>query len=233
MENANTVSKEFGMSSNLKYWAINAEKSILSVCGCALFFLVLNLLMQDNNSPIEILSMLPWFIIGIGIVFSFVMQVSYSVYGVSLILSFGSTRKDVWKGTQWFNFLYILQIEVLFVITGAISPHVKDILGLQLGLGCLGLLFLGAALGQYASTLIIKFGSKGGIIFTVICVLSGMCFGFMVAFFGVGGEIDFGNVSNLFGPISSVLSLMLIVIVAYSIGAILLKRALKIYEVRV
>lgn len=230
MENLKTANRTRFFDSTTRYWFRNAQEALLLVLGSAAVLLIMNVFTSSNSGLLDYLQFAPLYLLGTGVLFGLIMQISYCMYGVSLVLSLGSLRKDVWKGVQIYNLTYLVEIEILFLITAYLSPEIRSMFDIHLVLISFMLLFLIVAIGQCAATISLKFGTKGSVIFAIICTICGAGGGFTFGLLGFGNAGDFSIMFVIDQYV--VLPLIAVAFVLYVLSAGGLRKVLRTYEVR-
>ncbi len=161
------------MKSNIKYFT---RKSLWYFVFAMAYGAVMGLLGYDGDKK----DLVSWFVIGPGAM-NLGAQVAVLKSEVPLVLSFGTTRKNMFRGFVWYNFLNVclgtLGVTVASII---LNPGWSPV---YMALLSAGVLLIAQVLGMLMGIAIYKF--KGIIAFLIIFVGSivisaGLAMGFIV-----------------------------------------------------
>jgi hypothetical protein len=176
----------------LKYWVKNSQKVFLMTIGMAACFILYQLILGVDSQLFGESSMIPGTLIGCGIITIMIFTISYGRIYITTAISFGSTRREAFKGLQISNVILIVETLILFFIIYTITGDRGAIFTRTFGLMLLmyiGLLLLMDGVGQICSAVLSNYGNKG---IVVAIIVIGFCAGivFGVFIFANGTKIQ-------------------------------------------
>lgn len=198
---------------NLKFWGIQAQKTVLMMLAFGLGYTILfdKLMGQDLN-----------YMILMSVVCCFILPVSTLNAYLPMLISFGSRRAESALGVQ---VMHIFMIVELLVANGIYLLVFKeyDMFGDNTMLLLLILMLLCVGLGQLTSCVSLKFGMKVTVIFIVVCSI--------LAVFGMIAGIITGFCGTAFFLLSKSL-ILVAAIVLYLVSIWVLVLVMKKFEVK-
>lgn len=165
----------------LRFWFMSALKMLGLIVGASAAYGLLLWLQMDDGS-MAFLAMLQLYFILFGAFMLLVMNVSLYKMMVSLVLSFGSTRREAFTGLQIYRLLPGLAATALTVLL-AVIPGVEPLFSPSATAAiCLGAFLLCGAIGSILGMVNYRFGKVGaivaGVCVAIVCMGGGFLFGF-------------------------------------------------------
>lgn len=205
---------------NIVFWGTITEKYIFMMLVIILLYSIFYSYIGGER---EFFDVFFTYQIIVALVSSLVAPMSYGVTYIPLVMSFGSKRKETVWGVQFMNWLIVVQMEVLLILSAGLSSAVSGRTVLVAEIALI-VMTTGVALGQIAAAMGLKFGMKGSWI--VVIVISVLAFAAIMFF----AESAFHNGKLLFSeyllPASAITAGFL-----YAGSVFVLMRVLRSYEV--
>lgn len=209
---------------NMKFWGKNAETMIGVLLMFVLFYGVVFSAMSSESSFIDT-------VMGYGsmcgLMFGYLIPISYGGSYLSLAIGFGSGRREAVWGTQFMNLLFGIQIVVIFAIGFAAKGGFADY-GAGLAVVFAESLVMALALGQLSSAVHLKFGAKGYVIALVISISLMVAAGIACGISGIFGNLAVSFLGNITGYL---VAGAIVAVILYGVSVIVLMRVVDHYEV--
>lgn len=223
-ESKSSVSKRI-----VSYWLIGAEKQFLAYMGAFAVFILYELLVSDSDSLKEGLSFAPGLIMMGGIILIMINALVAIQTTIPMAISFGSTRKEAFIGSQVVNLIMVLQMMVIYIglIEGMKSNQIFEGYSFSTILLYCGMLLASLGVGQVFAMFLTKLGPKGTAIFSIVLIAC-IC-GLMGGLMAINGNL----ITQLFQDIGK-LGIVALVggLVVYVIGAALNLASIKTLQVK-
>lgn len=159
-----STAKKRVIKRNIRFWGRYTEQMILLL---VLFACVYGVIFSVMSGEGNILDTGLDYVILCGILFAYISPVSYGTAYMPLALSFGSRRREAVWGMQFMYGLLAVQIMLLFVLYYGAAAGFANVNGLLVAVYA-EIIVAGLALGQFASAINLKFGTKGFIWITML-----------------------------------------------------------------
>lgn len=166
----------------LRFWLKNGLELLGMTVGISAFYCALMWIQLETGGWSDVLSLLPVCLIIFGAFMFAITAIGLYKMTISLVLSFGSTRREVLMGLQLYRLLPAVGIALLaalLTVIPGVEPVFSPCTTLLLSLGAF---LLGGAAGAVLGMVSYRFGKVGTVI-TVICLgLFGFGLGLLAAF---------------------------------------------------
>lgn len=174
----------------LRFWLKSGWDVLVNTAGMSALYCVVMCIQIENDGWQDILTMLPIYLILFGALVFAISAFGLYKMTISLVLSFGSTRREVLLGLQLYRLLPAAGIALLAALLTMI-PSVEPVFSPGTAfLISLGVFLLGGAAGAILGMVAYRFGKVGTVI-TAICVgLFGSGLGVMGSLSIAGGGYD-------------------------------------------
>lgn len=220
------------MKRSLLYWAKCALKMFGITLTAVIIISALNfLLISDSNRGMSyMISMVQIYCLFIGSIVVLGSQVSYSLYNLPIIISFGALRKQSFIEIQFMNIILLIENYVLFVVASIICNGRIESINMPMYIIVLTVMIFLMGIGEHIVAITMRFQKIGTIIMVIFFMIIGGIGGF---FFSMTGMKDRGPILQ-----RAVLDNRIIIwsaaitIMVYALGAFLMYRAIKKYEVK-
>lgn len=171
----------------LRFWLKSGLEILGMTVGISAFYCALMWIQMEDGGWLDVLSILPVYLIVLGALLFAVTAIGQYRMTVSLVLSFGSTRREVLMGLQIYRLLPTVCIALLAAlltmlpgVAPVFSPYTTFLLSL-------GAFLLGGAAGALLGMVTYRFGKVGTVITIISMALLGFGLG-LLAVFSVDGQ---------------------------------------------
>lgn len=239
--------KKHIISRNARFWVGYMEENFLIVIGIGVVYaLFVSFLISEDMSRVELFALKASYVVMIGGILVFAQPLAYPMCNLPLALSFGSGRMEAVVGVQISNLLAVGQDLLIVVVAERIARGMEAGAGMELlahpGVvfaAVAGILLAVAAIGQFGTALILKYGGKGMAVYIIVFVLAVFA-GVLAVVFLVGSrQVDDAELisvltdTHVLQRIKRGVGVLLTVdAVLYAAGFLVLKKAVMQYEVR-
>lgn len=239
--------KKHIISRNVRFWGGYMEENFLLVIGIGVVYaLFMSFLISEDMSGVELFALRASYVVMMEGILVFVQPLAYPTCNLPLVLSFGSGRTEAVVGMQVSNLLTVGQNLLIVVAAERIARGMEAGAGMELlahpGLvfaAAAGILLAVAAIGQFGTALILKYGGKGMAVYIIVFVLAVFA-GVLAVVFLVGSrQVDDAELisvltdTHVLQRIKGAVGVLLTVDAAlYAAGFLVLKRTVMQYEVR-
>ncbi|MEG1139747.1 MAG: hypothetical protein RSD55_03670 [Lachnospiraceae bacterium] len=218
---------------SIHYWSIVAERAFGGTIILAIFYAFLFPHMSGESGYfISILESFPTQMMFMGTLYTVILQLSQNGTGISLVLSFGSSRREALLGLQWMNILFIVQLVVsVFLLNLVIGTHKNVLIPLMICFSIVLLFFL--AVSQIMGAFLMK--KKGRSLIAIMSIVIGGII------FAMGVVLGFRSksVTHLMTCWEETEGLWLLtaavgilVILIYGMSVVFMRHALRTFEVK-
>lgn len=235
------------ISRNVRFWGGYMEENFLLVIGIGVVCsLLMTFQIGEDMSGMEFFALRASYVVMMGGILVFAQPLAYPMCNLPLALSFGSGRMEAVVGVQISNLLAVGQDLLIVVAAERIARGMEAGAGMELlahpGVvfaAAAGILLAVAAIGQFGTALILKYGGKGMAVYIIVFVLAVFAGELAVVFLAGSRQVDdaeFISVltdTHVLQRIKGAVGVLLTVDAAlYAAGFLVLKRTVMQYEVR-
>lgn len=239
--------KKYIISRNVRFWGGYMEENFLLVIGIGVVYaLFMSFLISEDMSGVELFALRASYVVMMEGILVFVQPLAYPTCNLPLVLSFGSGRTEAVVGMQVSNLLTVGQNLLIVVAAERIARGMEAGAGMELlahpGLvfaAAAGILLAVAAIGQFGTALILKYGGKGMAVYIIVFVLAVFAGVLGVVFLVGSRQVDDAELisvltdTHVLQRIKGAVGVLLTVDAAvYAAGFLVLKKAVMQYEVR-
>lgn len=239
--------KKHIISRNARFWVGYMEENFLIVIGIGVVYaLFVSFLISEDMSRVELFALKASYVVMIGGILVFAQPLAYPMCNLPLALSFGSGRMEAVVGVQISNLLAVGQDLLIVVVAERIARGMEAGAGMELlahpGVvfaAAAGILLAVAAIGQFGTALILKYGGKGMAVYIIVFVLTVFAGVLGVVFLAGSRQVDDAELifaltdTHVLQRIKGAVGVLLTVDAAvYAAGFLVLKKAVMQYEVR-
>lgn len=239
--------KKHIISRNARFWVGYMEENFLIVIGIGVVYaLFVSFLISEDMSGVELFALRASYVVMMEGILVFVQPLAYPTCNLPLVLSFGSGRTEAVVGMQVSNLLTVGQNLLIVVAAERIARGMEAGAGMELlahpGLvfaAAAGILLAVAAIGQFGTALILKYGGKGMAVYIIVFVLAVFAGVLGVVFLVGSRQVDDAELisvltdTHVLQRIKGAVGVLLTVDAAlYAAGFLVLKRTVMQYEVR-
>lgn len=239
--------KKHIISRNARFWVGYMEENFLIVIGIGVVYaLFVSFLISEDMSRVELFALRASYVVMIGGILVFAQPLTYPMCNLPLALSFGSGRMEAVVGVQVSNLLAVGQDLLIVVAAERIARGMEAGAGMELlahqGVvfaAAAGILLAVAAIGQFGTALILKYGGKGMAVYIIVFVLTVFAGVLGVVFLTGSRQVDDAELifaltdTHVLQRIKGAVGVLLTVDAAvYAAGFLVLKKAVMQYEVR-
>lgn len=223
------------MKSKSHYWVMLALKNTLFVLGICFVYGLFMCIGDDKVSLTEAINdnIMFYFMIVTTILASVFCYTTIPMQ-IDLVMSLGSTRKDVFKHINIFIGVYFSFITAMFIILGLLSEKSFPEM-FQSIITFIACLFISSGIGFFVGTKTLKKSNTKGLIYILMSFISFIIPVLIITFSGTLETMTGDRFLINFGKLKMYVSLgsIFAAILLYPMGMLKMKRQLNVHEVRI